>query len=358
MSNSKSLYHVEGLPLFQNKLFPTEAEARTCACGDIDLVQDERTGLVFNAAFRPELLEYDSTYNNEQSLSPGFQEHLAYVITILEQEVGRDEIVEVGCGKGYFLDLLERAGFDVLGIDPTYEGQSPRVIKEYFRPDLGVRGKALVLRHVLEHIANPYAFLKLLRDANGGGGLIYIEVPCLEWIHEHNAWFDVFYEHVNYFRIADFMRLFGDVRRAEKTFGRQYLSIVADLASLREPAREPNDHVRFPESFAASIEERPRIPYAIWGGGSKGVIFSLLMSRAGFRPNAVIDINPKKQGRYLPVTGLKIMPPTVLAELPRDTTVYVMNGNYLPEIKREIQGRFACLAIDCLAASQAEGSSV
>jgi hypothetical protein len=52
------------------------------------------------------------------------------------------------------------------------------------------------------------------------------------------------------------------------------------------------------------------------------------------------------------------MPPTVLAELPRDTTVYVMNGNYLPEIKREMQGRFACLAIDCLAASQAEGSSV
>jgi SAM-dependent methyltransferase len=346
MSNLKSLYHVAGLPLFQNKLFATEEEARTCACGDIDLVQDERTGLVFNAAFRPELLDYDLAYDNEQSLSPRFQQHLAEVITILEQEVGRDEIVEVGCGKGYFLEQLEGAGFDVLGVDPTYEGQSPKVIKEYFRPDLGVRGKALVLRHVLEHIANPYAFLKLLRDANGGGGLIYIEVPCLEWIQEHKAWFDVFYEHVNYFRMADFMRLFGDVRRAEKTFGRQYLSIVADLASLREPVREPDDHMQFPESFAASIENKPRMPYVIWGGGSKGVIFSLLMSRAGFRPDAVIDINQKKQGRYLPVTGLKIMPPNVLADLPRDTTVYVMNGNYLAEIQRETQGRFACLAID------------
>jgi len=346
MRKSKSLYHVEGLPLLQNKLFPTKAAARRCACGDIDLVQDERTGLVFNAAFRPELVDYDATYDNEQSLSPRFQEHLAYVITILEQEVGREEIVEVGCGKGYFLEQLACAGFDVLGIDPTYEGQNPRVIKQYFRADLGVRGKALVLRHVLEHIANPYAFLKLLRDANGGGGLIYIEVPCLEWIQARNAWFDVFYEHVNYFRIADFMHLFGDVRRAEKTFGGQYLSIVADLGSLRAPAGEPDDQVRFPETFAASIEERPRIPYAIWGGGSKGVIFSLLMSRSGYIPNAVIDINPRKQGRYLPITGLKITSPNVLAELPHDTTVYVMNGNYLPEIKRQMQDRFACLAID------------
>jgi SAM-dependent methyltransferase len=346
MSNSKSLYHVEGLPLFQNKLFASEEDARSCACGDIDLVQDERTGLVFNAAFRPELLDYDSTYDNEQSLSPSFQAHMAHVITILEKEVGREEIVEVGCGKGYFLEQLEGAGFDVLGVDPTYEGQSPKVIKEYFRPDLGVRGKALILRHVLEHIANPYAFLKLLRDANGGGGLIYIEVPCLEWIQEHKAWFDVFYEHVNYFRISDFMRLFGDVRVAEKTFGRQYLSIVADLATLREPVREPDDHVQLPESFAASIKEKPRMPYAIWGGGSKGVIFSLLMSRAGYRPEAVIDINPKKQGRYLPVTGLKIMPPKVLADLPNDVTLYVMNGNYLAEIQRETQGRFSCLAID------------
>jgi len=38
--------------------------------------------------------------------------------------------------------------------------------------------------------------------------LIYIEVPCFDWICLHRSWFDVFYQHFN-FRLADFDRVFG-----------------------------------------------------------------------------------------------------------------------------------------------------
>jgi hypothetical protein len=94
--------------------------------------------------------------------------------------------------------MLVATGFDnVVGCDPTYEGTNPRVIKRNFAAELGIRADAIVLRHVLEHIQDPVDFLRQLKDANGGQGRIYIEVPCFDWICRHRAWFDIFYEHVN-----------------------------------------------------------------------------------------------------------------------------------------------------------------
>lgn len=68
----------------------------------------------------------------------------------------------------------------------------------------------------------------------------------------------------------------------------------------------------------------------IWGAGSKGVIFAMMMERAGAKPEFAIDINPAKQGKYLPVTGLPVLSPAVAYERLDDRAiVYVMNGNYL-----------------------------
>lgn len=93
---------------------------------------------------------------------------------------------------------------DITGFDPTYEGHNDRIRKEYFSPGIIDRADGLVLRHVLEHVQQPVQFLKQIAEANGHAGRIYIEVPCFDWIREHNAWFDIFYEHVNYFRLDDF----------------------------------------------------------------------------------------------------------------------------------------------------------
>ena len=144
-------------------------------------------------------------------------------------------LIEVGCGKGLFLERLLASGFDVTGLDPTYEGSNPRVIKKFFTPEVGLLADGIVLRHVLEHVVDPVAFLGGLLESNGGEGRIYIEVPCLDWIARNDAWFDIFYEHVNYFRLADFDRMFGTLYEAGHTFGGQYLYAVADLATLRMP---------------------------------------------------------------------------------------------------------------------------
>lgn len=346
------LYRAVGLPVLQNRTFTDAASAQASASGDLCLVQDERTGLVYNQAFDASLLSYDSDYQNEQALSPAFQRHLDAVERLVARHFAGQRLIEVGCGKGYFLELLRQRGHQVTGIDPAYEGDNPDVIKAPFTRALGLAADAVVLRHVLEHIADPLAFLGAIADANQGG-LIYIEVPCLDWILEHRAWFDLFYEHVNYFRLDDLRRCFGKVLESGHLFNGQYLYIVADLASLREPAFD-GQRLQLPSGFSASLErgqalvrEHAGRGAAIWGASSKGVIYSLYLQRAGVQVDHVIDINPAKQGRYLPLSGLRVSSPEeALASLPDGAQVFVMNSNYLDEIRRDTGNRFVYHAVD------------
>lgn len=342
------LYRQEALPIFQNRVYATEAEAKACQKGDICLIEDLVTGLVHNAAFCPELVVYDAYYQNEQGVSPLFRSHLEVVADIIIQYMGVSKLVEVGCGKGLFLENLLAKGVDITGFDPVYEGNNPRILRQYFGPEFNIRAKGFVMRHVLEHVPNPYEFLVNLRDANKGGGLIYIEAPCFDWICKYRAWFSVFYEHVSYFRLSDFHRMFGKIVKSGRLFGGQYLYVVADLASLTPPHIDPSDRVNFPSDFADGLSTLLKSgPCAIWGGSSKGVIFAVLTSRRGQSIQTVIDINPVKQDKYLPATGLLVQSPEqAMKILPAGSTIYVMNSNYLEEIKDMSHHAYNYIVID------------
>ena len=357
MKPYREIYRAEQFPVFQNLMFHSEEEARNCVKGDIILVQDNETGLIYNQAFKPELLQYNTDYQNEQAVSAIFQKHLQNVSEIIQINFHNHSLIEVGCGKGYFLQQLQSLGFDIIGFDPTYEGSNPAVIKKYFSPEVGLHADGIILRHVLEHVQDPVGFLSKIRDANGGVGKIYIEVPCFDWICEHRAWFDIFYEHVNYFRLTDFYRIFGTVHEAGHIFNGQYLYIVADLATIRAPEFNKLDQIKFPEGFLKSVKQYAvrlrsliadrRSLSVIWGGASKGVIFALMMERAGAKIDRVIDINPAKQGKYLAATGIKVQSPAeAMHWLAPGADLFVMNSNYLHEIQEITKHQFNYLLVE------------
>jgi len=342
----RELYRQDSFPVFQNRMYESPEAARACPKGDIRLVEDMATGLVFNAAFDPSLVEYDAQYQNEQGHSAAFRTHLESVADLVERTMGRSEIVEVGCGKGVFLEMLLARGVDIRGFDLIYEGTNPRVERAYFSEGMGIASQGLILRHVLEHIPDPVGFLGRLAAANGNSGLIYIEVPCFDWICRNRAWFDIFYEHVNYFRLTDFARMFGRVPYLQRSFGGQYLSVVADLSTLRVPQRDPDDAASFPDDLLRRLQDDAAADSGgavIWGGASKGVIYALMRARMDRPVARVIDINPAKQGRYLAATGLPVLSPAqALDDLPDGTTIYVMNPNYLEEVRAIAGPRFRC----------------
>lgn len=347
----RELFKVSDLPVFQNKMFNTREEAIHCTKGELCLVQNEQTGLIYNATFNESLLKYDEDYQNEQAVSSLFREHLNQVKQLIDKHFQNNTLIEVGCGKAYFFDILKQAEYKITGIDPAYEGNNPDIIKAPFTKQLGINADGIILRHVLEHIQNPISFLENLRLANNGKGKIYIEVPCFDWILEHNAWFDLFYEHVNYFRLADFISLFDKIHESGRLFGGQYLYVIADLASLKTPVCQPEDLIEFPSDFLndihrfSSLAKQQRC--AIWGGASKGVIFALYMQRAGVDINCIIDINTAKQNKYIGATGLKIASPeSGLKQLQTGDTIFIMNSNYLNEIIAQSNNQYTYLQVD------------
>lgn len=344
------IFRVENVPTLQNRVYESEYEAINCNRGEVILVQDSTTGLIYNSAFDQSKLEYDENYQNEQAHSAVFQQHLNKVSKIVTQYTQGGVFLEIGCGKGRFLNILREMGCHVIGVDPAYQGNDKDIHQVPFTPELGLHGDVLIMRHVLEHIPDPVTFLRDIANSNGGTGTIYIEVPCFDWILQNNAWFDIYYEHVNYFRLNDFSRIFGKVHECGHLFGGQYIYVVADIKSIQTPSCADGCEIKLPNNFLQSIEasrktltdaQKNNINTVIWGAASKGVLFSLYMKTRNFTPEFAIDINPAKQNHYLPVSGLHIISPAdALRTLSPGDIIIVMNSNYLSEIIEQTNNIF------------------
>lgn len=349
MTAAKSLFYRENYPIFQNKMYSSREAGIHCPKGNIDLIVDQKTGIIFNCQFDESRVQYDKDYHNEQGLSHAFSQHLNDVARRIIQAMGKENLVEVGCGKGLFLDMLSAQGVDITGFDPTYSGDNPRIRPEYFTQDTPISCDGIILRHVLEHIKDPADFLHFLKKAAPEHCKIYIEVPAFEWIAANNAWYDIFYEHVNYFRLDDFKRLFSTVIEGGYVFNQQYICVIANLADLCERIEVDQQSIdaSFPidQLIAEKVDRSKKI--TLWGGASKGVIFAMNLARLGIEVDHVIDINPKKQNRFLAATGIKVeSPDDVLPQLADGENIYVMNSGYLAEIKQMTGQRFNYITLD------------
>lgn len=335
------IFSAENYPIFQNVVYNTIEEAQTCKTTNIEIIQDEKTGLIYNHKFNPSIINYNETYNNEQQFSEIFRKHLLYICEIIVKYFYDKNILEIGCGDGYFLELLEKNNFNIHGIDPSYKGKNPNIKKEYHNNDKN-KYNAFIMRHVLEHINDPYNFLLTLKNNSDKNSLIYIEVPDLEYINDNCVFFDLFYEHVNYFRIEDFQNMFDNILYLKKTFGKQYISLVAELNSLKKPIKKTNFALN--KMFFNKLNDYINlIKYnkskkVIWGCSSKGVIFSILLNNNNTKVDYFVDINPYKQNKYIPLISTndgygKIEKfEQIKKYLNKDSIIFIMNPNYKEEI--------------------------
>jgi SAM-dependent methyltransferase len=334
----QQIYKTEALPVFQNKVHPTRAAAHAAVTGAVKLLACIKCGYVFNEAFDASLMRYDAEYQNEQAHSPAFDRYLDSVVDMLERRGFRQgTVVEVGCGKGAFLQKLWARGFDALGFDTAYEGNDPRVFTEYFSERHShLKIDLLILRHTLEHIEDPLGFLRNLARLTSRSTVIYIEVPSIEWILRKSAFWDVFFEHCNYFSLHSLAAMF---ERAESglLFGAQYMYVLAELSAVRTSAMLDGQveleqlrtlQVKV-DSYRHFVQHNPGI--VVWGAGAKGCTFVNIVDPGMEHIAAVVDTNAKKVGGFIAKTGHPIVAPAELAGIDGDT-ILVMNENYLEEV--------------------------
>jgi hypothetical protein len=343
--SSALVFTQQGVPVFQNKVYPSVEDAMNAPKGNVELVQSEVSGFIFNRAFDPSLMKYDQNYQNEQGNSRVFQQHLESVLSLLlSLGIANKKVIEVGCGKGVFFEMMLNAGVDCWGFDPTYEGNNPRIVKEYFSEKTSTaKADVIIMRHTLEHIPNPFSFIHLIAKANGYQGKLFVEVPTFNWIVEKNAFWDVFYEHCNYFTEESMAAMFSECV-TNVFFGGQYMYLWADLSTLRSsipkglsfPSRRElvfQDKLNYYRDFLRNTKS-----LAIWGAGAKGSTFLNLLDRNRTAVSYVVDINPMKQNRFIGGTSHPIVSPEELKKQPVKN-ILVMNENYLEEVKKSISGQ-------------------
>jgi hypothetical protein len=344
VNDSQLIFKQERVPVFQNKVYPTREAALAADFGTVELVQSKSSGFIFNRAFNPALMNYDINYQNEQSNSEVFKDHLAFVMKLLKGfGIDNKKVVEIGCGKGVFFDMMLEDGIDCTGFDPTYEGENPKIIKEYFDESYNdINADVIIMRHTLEHIPNPFSFINEIASANNYKGMLFVEVPTFDWIQQKSAFWDIFYEHCNYFTESSLSSMFHDAQTGS-FFGGQYIYLWADLSKLKDTITEWSFTPQSVLTFNGTINSYMQLlnkgqKFAVWGAGAKGSTFLNLLDPKGEYVKYVVDINPAKQEKHIACTGHNIFSPSVLKEQPVDAVI-VMNENYLTEIKSMINDR-------------------
>jgi SAM-dependent methyltransferase len=355
------------VPVNNARVFARREDALAVPAGEIEPAFCPGCGFIGNLRYDGGLVAYSAGYEEQQSYSPtfnAFSDELARGL-VARWSLREKRIVEIGCGKGDFLAELCRLGSNFgVGIDPTVApervgaeaGGRLRLVRDLYGPRTGaLHADAVVCRHTLEHVHDVGAFVRTLRRslAASAGARIFFEVPDVLRVLNEGAFWDVYYEHCSYFSAGSLARLFrregfavDDVRLG---FGDQYVLLEARIdpsaaAHAPLPAEETPEALRAAvESYAlrarATIDgwsERVRAArargerVAVWGSGSKCVAF---LSETGLNDgiDAVVDVNPHRQGRYLPTSGIAVGAPESLRAL-RPDLVVVMNSAYLSEI--------------------------
>lgn len=348
-------------PVYSGVTYEQRSEATASPAGRLRLWYCPECCHVYNVAFDPDAIAYDADYDNSLDCSHTFTSYadgLAHELASAYSLEGK-EVVELGCGKGVFLTQLCRAAnCHGTGYDRSYDGSQSdphvRFVDDYMPWHGAQEFDFFVSRHVVEHLEDPYDFLSGLRRACGSRRVYgYIEVPDAIYDFERSPW-NCHYPHVSYFSATSLARLAlraGFVlQRAVRRFDGQYLGfeLGAAVDIPDRPVfggagldREHQVLAEFQHKAGSTIEGwRARLQAtgfehcALWGAGAKGLAFLNAVDPEG-RMGAVVDLNPGKWGRYLPVTGHRVISPDELATRPVDT-VLITNPSYQDEIERDV----------------------
>ncbi len=364
-------FEQKNIPVVCNQLHASPMEAKATQLGDIALTYCGNCGIIANSSFNPRLINYNASYENALHFSGEFQKFANKLASRLVESHGLVEkrVAEIGCGDGYFLNLMLQNGVgSAVGYDPSMgDGRLDRMPKHDALAILPVSFvdhsipedvDLVICRHVLEHIPTPTSFLSSIRMAISNRSCsVYFEVPNALWMLESGSIWDVIYEHVTYWTapaLIHALKRAGFTPTNVKTgFNDQYLMIEARLSDGPD-LPSSNDGLDSTEQLAVKFGKsadhtlsgwQARLSElhgkggsaVLWGAGSKGVTFLNVVPAASEAVTYVVDVNARKQGMYVSGTSHSIVSPDRLLDAPPDLII-VANEIYLDEIRAAVDG--------------------
>lgn len=183
---------------------------------ELDLFECERTGMRF---WRPcEAAGDEAFYRALSAAWPGYyrQERWEYA-TARRWLSPADRVLEVGCGRGWFLKSIEGQVASASGLELNREAIADRVTRFDVRAEtlgahVGVHAgtySCVCVFHVLEHVINPAEFLRQCVELLQPGGLLVVSTPnyASNTFRDGRDPFDMPPHHMNHFDATVYRRI-------------------------------------------------------------------------------------------------------------------------------------------------------
>ncbi len=150
----------------------------------------------------------DEDYLKEEK---GRRAQSAHILSKLKKSKKDGQLLDIGCGPGFFLDEAKRLGWQVSGVDLSLWA------KEYAKKQFGIEVRkgtlveanfsgqqfdVVIMNDVIEHLENPSEVLTEIRRILKHDGILYLSTPDINsfWSHLLGArWWGINKYHLFYF---------------------------------------------------------------------------------------------------------------------------------------------------------------
>ncbi len=228
------------------------------------------------------------------------------------------------------------------------------LIRDVFKPEHRALGADFACcLSVLEHILSPLACIEAVRASLPSDGGLYFEVFNAERAFRQQETWSIHYEQCNYFSRDSFRNLFQSTGFAIRDSGAcyekaQYLYVEAVLGPRPNPRSSleerilPTELEEFGEAHRRRLElwqerlhgyRKQGKKVIVWGTGGKGITFLNSLPTSDLIPY-VLEINPRRQGKFVPGSGQRIVAPGFLTCY-RPDVVIITNALYEKEMKEQ-----------------------
>jgi hypothetical protein len=323
---------------------------------------------------------FRSDYVYFSSFSSSWLEHSrAYALKMLQVlNLGiEDLVIEVASNDGYLLQYFVQAGIQVLGIEPSSGVAEVAVNKgiptlvDFFGADLAIKlatskkPKLILGNNVLAHVPDIHDFIEGFALLVPADGLATFEFPHLVSLIKNNQFDTIYHEHFSYLTISALMPIFKshglriiDVEKLS-THGGSVRIYVAQISSewvisdsVNRILQEETENDPREETIWQSLQNRTLqvkiglveelikckmngAKVAAYGAAAKG---NTLLNYCGIDSDLisyVVDLNPHKQGNYLPGSRIPIVGVEELDRCPPDVLL-VLPWNLAAEVKSQL----------------------
>lgn len=317
------------------------------------------------------------------SYSESWLKHAEEYVNMIVHRFGLDkdsQVIEIASNDGYLLQYFKKKGIPILGIEPARnvaevaKKNGIPTITKFFGKDTareleeeGKKADLLLGNNVLAHVPNLNNFVEGLKILLKPNGIITMEFPHLLKLIAENQFDTIYHEHFSYFSFITVQQVFasheltifdveelsthgGSLRiyakhkenntipvndriyemiRKEKEFG---LGDVAIYSNFQKQVEASKKNIR--EFFINAKNSTKKV--VGYGAPAKG---NTLLNYCGIGTEFMeytVDLNPNKQGLYLPGTHIPIKSPTKITETKPDYLV-ILPWNLKDEIMNQMR---------------------